>query len=719
MKKIALPVLLVLAVLVAYLPVLASAKREFVFDDIRFVPDNPAIHDLSEAPRYFHDLSTVGARGWGGIYRPLRTLDFAIDWAIASPLSTPGKVLWFHLRNVFYHAAAVLLAWVLFRRWGAGLIPATLGALVFALHPVQVESVAWITSRADVLFTVLFLWALVLHGRSRGMDLRFAGAAVLLLLALLAKESAVVFVGAAVLTDFFFRDGRRLRTTLARWPQYAVFGTLAIGYVLLWRGLHARVAEDWWHLPVRWGGSLWGSVLTMSRGFVYYLKLIFFPVDLAQDWYLLQVSRPDLLTVACLLFVAGLLAFAVVRAFRGGGLLSFAVLWFFIAIFPASNLYAPIGIPTAERFLYLPMVGVAFALGALLFRVWGTGRPARATVVALLVCFGAVTAERSLVWTTNKRLWMAAEGRFESPRSLDWKGKRDRIQGDIAEFRRQRLVDEDRLEEARAAGEKARRRFESSLVFYRRAIVVWKMIVPAARGPIAQTRSQIALCLSGLQRYEQALEEADASLRLLPEHYRGFMARALALYGLGEFREAAVAIEASLAEHDTEDNHENAAAIYEKLAMQYERDGNRAQSFLALKRAWEHLPDEKKNPEVYAAWRKGEAEYVALAAPLIKAVKQDPTDGESWLELATVYAGFGYYEPAGKIYHRLLSSSRPESGSPYLLFPYALYYWQSRDTEEGYREAARIYDIILRQEPENEMAHDQYEFCRQRLSRGR
>jgi len=719
MNERAIPILLVLAVVAAYVPVLVSEEPEFVFDDIRFVPDNKAIHDLGQTPRYFYDLSTVGAHGWGGIYRPLRTLDFAIDWAIAKPLNKTGKIRWFHLRSILYHAAAVLLAWVLFRRWGAALGPATLGALVFALHPVQVESVAWITSRADVLFMVLFLWALVLHGRSKGVDLRFFGAAGVLTLALFAKESAVVFVGAAVLTDFFFRDGRRFRTTLARWPKYAVYAALAVGYFSIWLLLHAEVESQWWHLPVRWGGSFWGTVLTMSRGFVYYFKLLFFPVDLAQDWYLTSASGPDALTLACLLSVGGLIVFAIFRAFRGGGSLSFAVLWFFMAIFPASNLYAPIGIPTAERFLYLPMVGVAFAMGMLLFRFWSGGRAARVLVVVVLGCLGAVTAERSLVWTSNERLWQSSEGRFESPRAIDWRAKNNRIGGDLADFRRRRMVDEDRVDEAKEAAEEARRLFLLSIEQYNREIEIWEKVAPAAEAPVAQIRAQISLCLSGLQRYEQALADAEASLRMFPEHFRGLMAKALALYGLGEFREAAIWIEASLAERDSKDNHENAAAIYEKLAMQYDREPNGgAQAFLALKKAWEHLPDEEKNPEVYKAWRAKEAEYAELAGPLSEAVDRDPTDGESWLGLANVYAGFGYYEEAGDIYHKLLGANL-EQGNPYILFPYALYYLQSRDTREGYAEAARIYEIILRRVPDHGPAREQFEICRQKLAEGR
>ncbi|MEN8148336.1 MAG: tetratricopeptide repeat protein [Planctomycetota bacterium] len=713
--------LLVSTVVLVYLPVFVASGLEFVFDDIRFVEDNDAVHDLGRTIAYFTDLSTVDPHGWGGIYRPLRTLDFAIDWAIATPFESVGKIRWLHFRSLLYHVAAVLLAFALFRRWGATEGAATLGALVFALHPVNVESVAWITSRADVMFLALFLWALLLHGKSEGADRNFFLAAFVLALALLSKESAIVFVGCAVLTDFFFRDGRRLSSTLRRWPKYLVYAALGAGYYILWATLHNAADEPLWHLPVRWGGSLWGTILMMSRGFVYYLRLVFFPVDMAQDWYLAEVPSLDAATAACLLGVVSLVAWALVRAFRGGGVASFATLWFLIAIFPVSNLWAPIGIPTAERFLYLPLVGVSLALGVLLARVWAVsgagGRAARAGIVLVLLCMAAVSVERSFIWTTSKRLWLSSVTRFESPRSHDWRAKRDRILGENLQRERRRLVDEDRMEEAKTAGERAEAHFEKALAGYDREIEIWYDVLPDPTGPVAQTRALRSLCLSGMQRYQEALEEADRVLRDWADHFQGYASKAVALYGLGRFREAAVCIEASLEQRDHVSNRENAAAIYEKLGMLYEQEGNRAQAYLALRKAWDHLPDAKRNPAVSQALEQMEEEYSGRAGPLGEAVDDNPRDWNSWLELATLYAAYGYYDKSAQIFHELLKSERPQDGDVFILLPYALYQWQWRDTEEGYREAIRIYDIILGQQPEHEAARRERQRCEERLRR--
>jgi tetratricopeptide (TPR) repeat protein len=716
MNQKLLPLLLVLAVIATYLGVFTAEAPEFVFDDIRFVVDNAAIRDLGNTGAFFTDLKTVDVHGWGGIYRPLRTLDFALDWAISGTWGDEAKILWYHFRNILYHAAAVLLAWLLFRRWGAGDVGAALGALVFALHPVQVESVAWITSRADVLYLVLFLGALWLHGGSVGFDRRFLGASALLALALLAKEAAVVFVGAAVLSDFFFRDDRRIGATFRRWPKYLVYAALAVAYFLIWKYLHDAAEEDWWHTPVRWGGSLAGTLWTMARGFVYYARLVLLPVDMAQDWYLLPVTGPDPLTIVCAIAIAGTVLAALILAFRRGGWFAFAVLWFLIGIFPASNLPAPIGITTAERFLYLPMVGIAAAFGVLLARVWRTGRPMQAGVITVLFCLAAVSFERTEIWTTNKALWLTTLERFESPRALDWLGKRDRIRGEAAIRRSRILADEDRTEDAKRMAERGKELLEIAIANYDRQMEIWQKL-PDPRGPIALTRAQRSICLSDLGRHQEALEEADRVLFDWPDHYRGHGARALALYGLGRFREAAREIERAIFLRDNPADRKNAAAIYEKLAMLYGQAGNKAQAFIALQKSWEYFPDEERNHEVYRAWKEAERDFVQIRRPYEERVDRNKGDWAAWLELANIYATYGFYEQAGQIYHELLGSENPTTGNPNVLFQYAKLFWQTRDTEEGYEKAAEYYDLILEMVPDHPNAPDERAFCLRELDR--
>ena len=393
---------------------------------------------------------------------------------------------------------------------------------------------------------VFFLLALYLHGSGEGYGRSFIGASLVLVLALFSKETAVMFPAAAFLADYFFRDRQKLRTTLRRWPRYLTYAILAALYAGLWMILHSQHGEKYWHVVTRWGGSFFGTVLTMSRGFVYYLRLVFFPVDMAQDWYLRPISSPDPLTVVCLLAVVGLLLWSVGRGLRRGGFAAFAVLWAFVTMFPTSNLAGAIGITTAERFLLLPMVGVSLVVGPFLLRVWRSAAAGRALVVALVLSLTAVTVERSFVWTSVEALWETTLARSDGPRALDWKAKWLRVEGERLLAWEQVLRDEDRLAEAESVAEEARQRLVESIEYYDREIALWSPL-PDPEGPQAIARAGRALSLYGLRRYAEMLEEGRWIVDVWYDLHKGHYVLALAHFGLGHYRRARLEIERALA----------------------------------------------------------------------------------------------------------------------------------------------------------------------------
>src|SRR5439155_1216958 len=193
--------------LAAVLAHAGSLAGGFVYDDHRFIEHNPAIASLANVPKFFADPSTASAAAGvePDIYRPLRTLDFAVDRALFG-LSPFG----WHLASVLLHAANAVLVWLLILRLlappkaaspplrpgrhadprRAPLLAAAAGAVLFAVHPVTAESVAWVSSRGDLLAWTLVLLALEVLARPGGV--RTALGAGLVFLACLAKESAVV-----------------------------------------------------------------------------------------------------------------------------------------------------------------------------------------------------------------------------------------------------------------------------------------------------------------------------------------------------------------------------------------------------------------------------------------------------------------------------------------------------------------------------------------------
>src|SRR5215468_9171336 len=147
-------VLLVVVTVAAYLPALHAG---FVWDDDSYVTDNAALRSVDGLRRIWFE---PGAEPQ---YYPLTFTTFWVEYHLWG-LQPFG----YHLVNVFLHAVNALLVWLILRR--LRLPGAWFAAAVFALHPMQVESVAWISERKNVLSGLLFLSALLVYLRAEGTD---------------------------------------------------------------------------------------------------------------------------------------------------------------------------------------------------------------------------------------------------------------------------------------------------------------------------------------------------------------------------------------------------------------------------------------------------------------------------------------------------------------------------------------------------------------------
>lgn len=378
-----LPGFLLLCTLLVYLPTLGG---DFVFDDHRFIPRNPALTDLGNIPAFFTDPSTMtatnGESGWNDIYRPLRTVSFALDLRCfgLSPFA-------FRLENLLWHLLAVVLAFLLARRLLGHTGTALMAAGVFALHPLQVESVAWISSRGDLMAATFLLGAALVFFR-RNLSARAIGAGLLLfVLALFSKESAIAFVAVLPVHDYCFRVPIRRR----RIGVYLAL--LLIGLLFLALRFSLTTAQ----LP-------FASYTIASTGSGVGI--------LGLETFLPGRILPytgDILTPASIGSVAGLLVFiacvflTVVALVRGrkSPEIAFGFLFAALCLLPVSGI-VPIKAPAAARYAYLPLLGVGLILGAMLR---GRGRRAQALGVVVLVALCALTLHEGPTWRTDRELW--------------------------------------------------------------------------------------------------------------------------------------------------------------------------------------------------------------------------------------------------------------------------------------------------------------------------
>ena len=402
-----------------------TLEYDFVWDDVALVSENAYIRSPRFVGEYFRrDFGILShwslSVRW--YYRPLLALSFFADYQLWG--NNPAG---FHLTNLFLHVLCSLLVALLARRLSGQDSVGALAGLFFAVHPAHVEPVAFISGRVDSLvasFGVASVLALLVARGERGpVRLVWQGLGCAAALgAMLSKEIGAVVPGLALLCLAW--DARR---SGAPWRKAILSGLLESAGVFVVLALSLWGRQVFFPVPVAWsdwsgGPSVWQRLLTGTYlgGRVLGLTTVGFPW---QPLYQMDfLRRLDVEVLVSGLLLAGV-GWGIWRGLARGALAALGGLWVLAVIFPVLNI---IPIPQgravyfAERFVYLPSVGVALAAGSLGAAVLGTleGRRrqlALAAITAGLVAFGVTTAVRSETWRDNGRLYLVMRER--SPHS--------------------------------------------------------------------------------------------------------------------------------------------------------------------------------------------------------------------------------------------------------------------------------------------------------------
>ncbi|NDC64293.1 MAG: hypothetical protein EBZ59_10000, partial [Planctomycetia bacterium] len=351
--------------------------------------------------------------------RPVNLASLMIDAAIW------GKAPFgYHLTSVLLHAANVVLVWAVMRAaargddgsasWIVGRLPRVLAPLLFAVHPLVTEPVCEPTFREDLLVAFFTLAGLLLamghDPRRTGIDgWRAAGCAGCSLLAIGAKESGIAApcVVAAYWLLFRRAEPAGFWALAAGGAKLLVLCFLAARFLL--EPSPSNIFEARPQYP---GGSFAAAMAIEPRILALYAQLVIFPVNLCADYGLHSVRHLPLpLAVAILAAVAvtGVLA---ARADRRQALAAVLIV---APLLPVANI-VPIYRAAADRYLYLPLAGVALAVGWLFDGPWLAPRrqfrdAACVGLLAAVALLGMACAERQKVWKSSLALWEDAHRR--------------------------------------------------------------------------------------------------------------------------------------------------------------------------------------------------------------------------------------------------------------------------------------------------------------------
>ncbi|MFA5259954.1 MAG: tetratricopeptide repeat protein, partial [Candidatus Omnitrophota bacterium] len=366
---------------------------EFVWDDQGHFESNLLIRRLT-----FPRMGEIFSSTVYDIYIPLTVFSFALEYHFFH-----GAPLVSHLNNLFLHGGVMFLVYCLALQAGVTERAAGMAALVFGVHPMHVEAVAWISARKDVLSTFFYLLALLQYmtycrtrARVQYLLTLFFG-----LLSMLAKPMAASLPVVLFVCDGF--AGRRLtrQSLLEKLPLILMLFPLA------WLTLSGNLGDGT-------APPFSAPILTWVWTFMFYLRKFFIPFNLCPlyNWpgpvsWAQEAYRNALL--------AGMALGGSVYLLRKKRWFYFPVMFYVAAIFLVLRT-SPHGAgltPVADRYMYLPSLGFCLALGAAyegLSRVaerkgrgYSLGLQA---VTGVIVCVMAVSSfQQALIWKDGYSLW--------------------------------------------------------------------------------------------------------------------------------------------------------------------------------------------------------------------------------------------------------------------------------------------------------------------------
>jgi tetratricopeptide (TPR) repeat protein len=344
------------------------------FDDPIYVTGNPQVragltwNGVAWAFTTFHDSN----------WSPLTWLSHMLDVQLFGLDSG-----WHHLINVLLHALSTLLLFVVLRRMTGAYWPSAFVALIFAIHPLHVESVAWLAERKDVLSTLFGMLTLLAYSNyvARPTRARYLFTFLIFILGLMSKPMLVTLPVVLMLLDLWpLHRGLRI---VEKVPFFvASLASSVVAFVAHQRGGAVATLEV---IPLT--SRIENALIT----YVIYVLKTFWPTNLAifYPYPLQSIVVPAILSTIALAVITAL----VVLAYKQRPYLAIGWFWYLVTLLPVIGIIQTGSQARADRYTYIPMIGLTITL------VWGTAellKPWPRVKIALAA--GAALVLITLTW---------------------------------------------------------------------------------------------------------------------------------------------------------------------------------------------------------------------------------------------------------------------------------------------------------------------------------
>ena len=389
-----------------------SLKNDFVWDDHKFIIKRSSTLEASHIT--YRMLMPELKRGKNIHYRPLMFISYVMDkklWGI-SPFG-------FHLSNIILHSiSTILFYFMVLLVFGEFRVEkkreiAFLSSLLFALYPIHVEAVSFISARSDLLCGIFFFLAFIFYILSQRRLWFLILTAFCFYLSLLSKEAAVAFPIVALGFDLISRRFASRESIL----RYSILGvSILIYFYLRGRGyvIIPGVFSERFQLSVQEVVQIWEVLKVLLSSYLFYIKKLVFPFNINPFIATLSIGFYDLVSSILVVILLCIIGFVSIR--KREGVTAFGILWILATLGPSSlvAIFRVATMSVAERFLYIPSAGFCMLLGYLVIEA---GKRIKAQRIAwafgLLLCISYLffTVKGQGIWKNDLYLWEYASKR--------------------------------------------------------------------------------------------------------------------------------------------------------------------------------------------------------------------------------------------------------------------------------------------------------------------
>lgn len=360
------------------------------WDDQVYVTGNTLILGLSG-----ENIRRIFSEYLMGNYHPLVLLSYALEYEIDG--LNPGL---FHITNLLFHIGAGLILFFCFGEFGFNKLISGILALLFLIHPFHVESVAWVSERKDVMYGFFWIAAWYAWLQSKAYDKWYGIGILLFILSCLSKGMAVTLPAILIASEWI----KNKDLSKINWVKLIPFFILSIGFGIL--AVYAQkgggnVREDNTY------GS-WDQIRVAAWGIWFYLSRTLVPFDLSLFYEYPKIEKngmPWQFTAAFVFIIISIPAY-IFFLWKKSKIAISGMLVFLAILFPVSQIFPVGNAIAADRYHYIPSIGLLLVLGWIFSQVEKNklfGGILSIWMIALLY----ISYHRIMIWKSPETLWNA------------------------------------------------------------------------------------------------------------------------------------------------------------------------------------------------------------------------------------------------------------------------------------------------------------------------